>query len=1362
MLSPRRPIGRCSKVGTCDPIDTRPHPWPSPSPSLYRHIYRLHFLYSHGPGIPTYHYRYLQLSVSFSDRQSQTILVSGESGSGKTESCKLILEYITAVSSSDGDDSNMVVADKVLKSNPLLEAFGNAKTARNNNSSRFGKYLELQFSAQDERIVGAKVDTYLLEKSRVVHQTPVDRNFHVFYQLLRGADDACKERLHLTSPESQYRYLSGGDLRPVEDIDDVADFAETIQAMELLGMNSEDRDAVFRVLAAILHLGNIVFVTKKSGDEEEAEAAECADTGDDSPLAHAAALLQVDADALHQAMCTRKLTINGESVTRKFNVENASNARDALAKAIYQRLFQHIVEQINSQTHAPRSSVISPVTIGLLDIFGFEIFDNNAFEQLNINYANEKLQQLFNKYIFKIEQSEYKREGISWEHIDFTDNIEALSLIEKSPGGIIALLDEECKMQKGTDEQFANRLHSTNPDNPYLKRYPNPVNCFAVQHYAGEVIYTANGCVEKNRDPLHADLLPVMEASTFALLTTLFPPSATADGEGPAQKIFSKSVASQFKTQVSDLMTKIAATHPHFVRCINSNSDKRPATFFGSEVVTQLRYGGVVEAVRIMKHMYPTRVDHLMFYNKYASDQVWQCILASKPGAPFKVLGPESTIEHSRDACTALCKALELENISSYQIGRSKVFFRFGEVAKIDRRRQEYLDNSATKIRALFLRHKAQAAFQEAQRRQRAATLIQKFYRACRRISGFRNIVFLARREQLRLRNEAEREARRQAASLVIQTRYRGYVSHRDYKTLRNGIIKLQAARRGALCRHTLKINKVESMFDAKTRLKNELEAVRKKLRIEMGAKEALATELTALREEHEKLQKDYQQVSGKCERAAAQVASAAQLFSSLERQKVVLERQVEELETLNNTLISQSDGGMATEDEMLALRGSVGRPSDVGSGGAGGSSVSLTSEDDINTIVARDGMKRSGWLTKQGAKTKSWKKRWFVLNGIGLSYYKSEKDKKPIDTIKFVDHIMVPVKDMKETSFPKQVTVPEQCMKLFPRGDGRVWYLFTDSIKETEDWLSSLDVNKSIGTYLKKALVSKRKPDQRVLSCITDLLARVLFLDNLPLSLESCVALAQPLSHYQRLHTLSMHNAHLQSKHIDVLCKALSAHPSIKKLRLSKNELGDAGMHSLCKALHDNTTITQLYLDHNRIGDKGAEEICGLIHAESSLAVLSLEGNDIGDEGCSKIAEKLQEVKTFPMSTLALQANKIGDAGASAIATMLQDAECLESVQLSHNQIGDAGAGALASALAHNTTILHLNLDANQLSQKGVQSMADMLVTNQCLLDISLGLSSLNSSQFSQTLGEKQFSLEVLFPQMTLKRRAAFRVSDA
>lgn len=533
---------------------------------------------------------------------NQSIIISGESGSGKTEAAKIILSYLAETS----DNSQNNLSKQVLDTNPILEAFGNAKTLRNDNSSRFGKFIEIHFDSISLKLLSARIQNYLLEKSRIVSQQTGERNYHFFYQICSGATDEEREKYHIFPP-SEFNYLNKSDCLEIEGVDDSENYRETIECMNVLGFSSQERDGILRIVMGILHLGNVGF----EGEEE-------ASVSTFDSLETACDLLGIKIEIMEKVLTTRVIIdpTNNKEIIMKQNVTQSYYTRDATAKAIYSKLFTWLVERINKSIYIQQKKPSK--IIGLLDIYGFEVFDINSFEQFCINYANEKLQQHFNHHMFKLEQQVYSKEKIKWDHINYEDNQTCIDLIEKTPIGIISLMDEQTKLQKGKDKQFLSNLYSKLSNNPKLCNAGPYVNeFFGIGHYAGDVYYNVNGFLEKNKDTLNPQLIRAVEKSSLSLMCEMFVVSGKSSNKSAPGSLSALTLGSQFKSQLQDLIKALSGSNPSYIRCIKPNSEKSPKVFDSQDVQRQLRCAGMLECIRIRKAGYSVRRNLKEFIDKY-------------------------------------------------------------------------------------------------------------------------------------------------------------------------------------------------------------------------------------------------------------------------------------------------------------------------------------------------------------------------------------------------------------------------------------------------------------------------------------------------------------------------------------------------------------------------------------------------------------------------------------------------------------------------------------------------------------------------------------------------------------------------
>ncbi|KAF3705828.1 Unconventional myosin-VIIa [Channa argus] len=538
------------------------------------------------------------------NNKDQCCIISGESGAGKTESTKLILQFLAAISG-----QHSWIEQQVLEATPILEAFGNAKTIRNDNSSRFGKYIDIHFNKRGA-IEGAKIEQYLLEKSRVCRQASDERNYHIFYCMLKGMGPEVKAKLGL-GLASDYSYLTMGNCTQCDGRDDLNDYSSILSAMKVLMFTETENWEISKLLAAILHMGNLRFEARMYENLDACVVVRSPD------LVTAASLMEVEPKDVMVCLTTRTLITRGESVATPLSVEQGLDVRDAFVKGIYGRLFVWIVDKINAAIYRQPSceSNIASRSIGLLDIFGFENFIVNSFEQLCINFANENLQQFFVRHVFKLEQEEYNLEDISWQHIEFTDNQDALDMIANKPMNIISLIDEESKFPKGTDSTMLYKLNSQHKLN---SNYIPPKNSyetqFGIQHFAGVVHYETRGFLEKNRDSLHTDIIQLVHSSKNKFIKQIFQADVAM---GVETRKRSPTLSSQFKRSLELLMRTLSVCQPFFVRCIKPNELKKPMLFDRELCIRQLRYSGMMETIRIRRAGYPIRYTFAEFVDRY-------------------------------------------------------------------------------------------------------------------------------------------------------------------------------------------------------------------------------------------------------------------------------------------------------------------------------------------------------------------------------------------------------------------------------------------------------------------------------------------------------------------------------------------------------------------------------------------------------------------------------------------------------------------------------------------------------------------------------------------------------------------------
>ncbi|KQS63168.1 uncharacterized protein Dere_GG19865, isoform D [Drosophila erecta] len=683
------------------------------------------------------------------DREDQSILCTGESGAGKTENTKKVIQFLAYVAASKpkGSGANFSVntnkyirvkimaqsqnqsievvnglkmvevnsncqegelEQQLLQANPILEAFGNAKTVKNDNSSRFGKFIRINFDASGF-ISGANIETYLLEKSRAIRQAKDERTFHIFYQLLAGATPEQREKFILDDVKS-YAFLSNGSL-PVPGVDDYAEFQATVKSMNIMGMTSEDFNSIFRIVSAVLLFGSMKFRQERNNDQ--------ATLPDNTVAQKIAHLLGLSVTDMTRAFLTPRIKVGRDFVTKAQTKEQVEFAVEAIAKACYERMFKWLVNRINRSLDRTKRQGAS--FIGILDMAGFEIFELNSFEQLCINYTNEKLQQLFNHTMFILEQEEYQREGIEWKFIDFGLDLQpTIDLIDK-PGGIMALLDEECWFPKATDKTFVDKLVSAHSMHPkFMKTDFRGVADFAIVHYAGRVDYSAAKWLMKNMDPLNENIVSLLQGSQDPFVVNIW---KDAEIVGMAQQALTdtqfgartrkgmfRTVSHLYKEQLAKLMDTLRNTNPNFVRCIIPNHEKRAGKIDAPLVLDQLRCNGVLEGIRICRQGFPNRIPFQEFRQRY------------------ELLTPNVIPKGFMDgkkACEKMIQALELDS-NLYRVGQSKIFFRAGVLAHLEEERDFKISDLIVNFQAFCRGFLARRNYQKRLQQLNAIRIIQR------------------------------------------------------------------------------------------------------------------------------------------------------------------------------------------------------------------------------------------------------------------------------------------------------------------------------------------------------------------------------------------------------------------------------------------------------------------------------------------------------------------------------------------------------------------------------------------------------------------------------------------------------------
>lgn len=652
------------------------------------------------------------------DREDQSILCTGESGAGKTENTKKVIQYLAHVASSHkGRKDHNIPGElerQLLQANPILESFGNAKTVKNDNSSRFGKFIRINFDVTGY-IVGANIETYLLEKSRAVRQAKDERTFHIFYQLLSGAGEHLKSDL-LLEGFNNYRFLSNGYI-PIPGQQDKDNFQETMEAMHIMGFSHEEILSMLKVVSSVLQFGNISFKKERNTDQASMPENTVA-----QKLCH---LLGMNVMEFTRAILTPRIKVGRDYVQKAQTKEQADFAVEALAKATYERLFRWLVHRINKALDRTKRQGAS--FIGILDIAGFEIFELNSFEQLCINYTNEKLQQLFNHTMFVLEQEEYQREGIPWTFLDFGLDLQpCIDLIERpaNPPGLLALLDEECWFPKATDKSFVEKVAQEQGSHPKFQRPRNLRDQadFSVLHYAGKVDYKANEWLMKNMDPLNDNVAALLHQSTDRLTAEIWKDvegivgleQVSSLGDGPPggrpRRGMFRTVGQLYKESLSRLMATLSNTNPSFVRCIVPNHEKRAGKLEPRLVLDQLRCNGVLEGIRICRQGFPNRILFQEFRQRY------------------EILTPNAIPKGFMDgkqACEKMIQALELDP-NLYRVGQSKIFFRAGVLAQLEEERDLKVTDIIVSFQAAARGYLARRAFQRRQQQQSALRVMQR------------------------------------------------------------------------------------------------------------------------------------------------------------------------------------------------------------------------------------------------------------------------------------------------------------------------------------------------------------------------------------------------------------------------------------------------------------------------------------------------------------------------------------------------------------------------------------------------------------------------------------------------------------
>ena len=877
---------------------------------------------------------YRSMVRSLQDSPNQSILVSGESGAGKTVTTKIIMRYLATLSQ-QRQNNKVGIESQVLQSNPILESFGNARTVRNDNSSRFGKFIEIRFDTAG-CLVSASVETYLLEKVRLISQAPGERNYHVFYEMLAGLTRPERRQLQIgvATPRNFSMTAASGTFDRRDGVRDGDTFGELRHALDTVGFAPTDQMNLFQVAAALLHASNLTFL---SANDEDASTLDRSNPS----LAPAVALMGVDVEALNNALTRCAISARGEVLYKNLSIQKAQKAAQALIKTTYSALFQHIVRRVNGFITGGNSSLQGSASIGVLDIFGFESFDVNSYEQLLINYCNEALQQQFNRFVFKLEQQEYEREGIDWSFISFPDNQDVLDLIEKKHDGILSVLDEQSRLARCTDATFARAVCDKCRQHPrfHVTKHQQADLTFSVHHYAGLVEYDTANFLEKNKDELPKETTELLKSSSHVFVASLghdLEDNAAAAAtprksrrpimQRQSSSILRDSVGSQFSAQLRLLRTRIEATCPHYVRCLKPNDDLVPCQYNALVIADQLRCAGVLEAIRVSRVGFPHRYAHDRFVRRYS-------LLARRA----------RSCEHLVELLTTEIRAVDERNdpavFLGMQMGRTKVFLRRRAFETLEYLRGKKLESAAAKIQSMGRMYICRINFEIAVY---AAVVIQKFLRqigAYRRVqsqridqailsvqcawrgAAARRILYAARGIAWWCQSTYRGIIARQLCAYlfldkkisIIQRAWKHHRSGRAFRKLRRGVVTIQNRQRTKVARRELlrlrrearDLTSVAAERDKfrqeSLRLQKELELAKKSPKIVYKT----TTQKAAKTEEVSKLKAEVDRLQVQLEKAHRLNASPRNNEEDVRALMAELEHREEQLEFLRQELLT-------------------------------------------------------------------------------------------------------------------------------------------------------------------------------------------------------------------------------------------------------------------------------------------------------------------------------------------------------------------------------------------------------------------------------------------------------------------------
>eukprot|EP00934_Nitzschia_sp_Nitz4_P002310 Nitzschia sp. Nitz4//scaffold3_size479765//246480//251709//NITZ4_000105-RA/size479765-augustus-gene-1.601-mRNA-1//-1//CDS//3329550773//2310//frame0 len=888
-------------------------------------------------------------------RKSQSILISGESGAGKTESTKIVMSYLTTlggmgVDQQQKEEGELSVMERVLQSNPVLEAFGNARTLRNDNSSRFGKFIELGFSRAGH-LMGAKVQTYLLEKVRIAFHASGERNYHIFYQLLRGATEEQKEKYMLSEGSSGglelpncFHLTKQGGAPQLREYTDESSFEYTLKAMKALGWSQDTIDNVLSIVAGLLHLGETQFVKVESASGQDAAGVE-----DMESLKRTCTLLGVDIEKMELALTQRVVVARGEEIKTELTVERAADARDALAKTIYGALFLWVVDQVNTSIKWENDDDIRS-SVGVLDIFGFECFAINSFEQLCINFTNEALQQQFNKFIFKMEQAEYEQEKIEWAFISFPDNQDCLDTIQQKKTGVLTMLNDECRLPKGSDRNFAKRMYEAwLPEKNQIvsentrfsaTKVQQAKAIFCIRHFAGIVEYQAEtNFMEKNKDEVPLTAQNLLETAPSDLMKAVFAVQKResedrSGGEtttrGPAKQ---KTVGMQFKEQLQSLISSVETTDPHYIRCLKPNDAAKPKMMTRKRLTEQLRYGGVLEAVRVARAGYPVRMVHQEFFRRYRMllPAVQEDVL------PWSMEGHEA-----QQLCVKLLDVCLQEGEKTKGLSSDKNEPGISRFEKIRRMQNQPVPMIFPKtdvqlgLTKVFMRKpphdvlEAHRVFQQSA----SITMIQCWVRGLERRKRYLILLDAIATVQRSYRGYKGRvrwnELRKASAAMLLTNHFRMQINRRKFVRAKKGTIKFQSAFRGVVTRRVLASIKVQKYFrrySSKTKflkLKSAVLALQCRTRVKI-AKAVLKDlmgeqkDIGKLKENNEKLKMEMQSLKAMLTAQAKEGASNAKHMQELEAKQQEIDKLEKRVAELEGMLASEKAAFTKMEADLKA-----------------------------------------------------------------------------------------------------------------------------------------------------------------------------------------------------------------------------------------------------------------------------------------------------------------------------------------------------------------------------------------------------------------------------------------------------------